>query len=295
MTELAVTDNPTLLNMRKRKARPYTGNQLLEEEEDTNTPNPEGGPDGNPNPDPNGRVDANLTPEEKTYAKRYADLRRLEQTNKTTYEKKLRDMADRIAELEDGSGNKLPVSEAEINDWMAKYPDLANAILHVADKSSSAKMKKLKDEIDKLQEDSLEIKREKAYLELKKLHPDVDAIRETQEFHDWVETQPGEIQAWFYENETDHVLAARGISLFKLETGWKSGKKKEKKNENLENSREVTSSKAPDINPEGGQKKTWRESEITKLKPKEFEALEEELELAMREGRIIHDLKNSRI
>ncbi len=292
MSDTVTNTNLTL--MRATKNNMYRGRQNWEED-NKDTPNPEQGPDGNPNPENDGRVDTNLSPEEKTYAKRYADLRRESQRQKQEHDAKLKQMADKIAELEEGSGNKLPVSEAEINEWMAKYPELANAILFAADKTSTAKMKKLKDQLDKLEEQSLDVHREKAYLELKKRHPDVDDIRESQEFHDWVEGQPLNIQGWFYENETDFELAARGITLFKLETGWKKGKKKDKEQDDRrENSRTVVPPRAPDINSEGGNKKQWRESEIMKLKPKEYEKYEEEIDLARVEGRVILDVTNSR-
>lgn len=285
--------NPTLLHMRKSRDNMYRGQQNWEEEENTNT-NPAGGPEGTPNPDTDGRVDANLPPEEQTYAKRYADLRRQEAKNATETKRKMEELTNQIADLKSGAGNRLPTSEADIQEWMAKYPDLASAILHVADTRTKENTKRLQSQIAKLEEDSLEIQRERAYLNLKKLHPDVDAIRESAEFHKWVEQQPGDIQGWFYENETDHITAARGIQLFKLETSWKSGKKKEVKDDTRANSRTVVEPKAPEINPEGGNKRQWRESEIRKLKGKEYEAVEEELDLAAREGRIIYDIKNSR-
>ena len=139
--------------------------------------------------------------------------------------------------------------------------------------------------------DSLEVLREKAYLNLKKLHPDVDEVRKSQDFHDWVDKQPESIQAWFYENDTDYTLAARGIDLFKIETGF--GKSKKPKGEErslaeavIENSRQTI----PEVT--AGGKRVWKASEIKRMTPEEFEKNEKEIEQANYEGRVVNDLRD---
>ena len=50
--------------------------------------------------------------------------------------------------------------------------------------------------------------REKAEAELLRYHPDFEDIRETDDFHNWVEEQPKSIQDALYENNNDAIQSA---------------------------------------------------------------------------------------
>ena len=54
--------------------------------------------------------------------------------------------------------------------------------------------------------------RAKAEAELMSAHPDFDEIRNDQNFHDWVETQPELIKQALYENESDAKESQEKIS-----------------------------------------------------------------------------------
>ena len=47
-----------------------------------------------------------------------------------------------------------------------------------------------------------------------RLHPDFDDIRDSDEFHEWAESQPKWVQDALYENDNDARSAARAIDLY---------------------------------------------------------------------------------
>ena len=64
------------------------------------------------------------------------------------------------------------------------------------------------------------------------------------------------------------------------------GHKKKKTNKSLEASKSVTSTSKRDINT--ANKKTWKVSDIAKMKPAEFAKHEKDIDLARVEGRIVN-------
>ena len=61
--------------------------------------------------------------------------------------------------------------------------------------------------------------REKAEVELLKLHPDFNDIRDNDDFHEWADEQPKWVQDALYENDNDARSAARAIDLYKADRG----------------------------------------------------------------------------
>ncbi len=125
------------------------------------------------------------------------------------------------------------------------------------------------------------VNRDKAEVELEKIHSDFKDIRADDKFHEWVATQDSTIQGWLYDNTSNAKLAARAIDLYKMDAGLT---KKAKSVDKKEAAKAVTSTSKRDI--EAGEKKIWSVKEIEKLKPQQFVKLEKELDLARREGRI---------
>lgn len=66
--------------------------------------------------------------------------------------------------------------------------------------------------------------REKAEVELLKLHPDFGEIRDSDDFHEWAEEQPKWVQEALYENDADARSAARAIDLYKADKNIKPKK-----------------------------------------------------------------------
>ena len=67
------------------------------------------------------------------------------------------------------------------------------------------------------------LKKKKAEVELMRIHPDFDQIRESDDFHNWAEEQPKWVQNALYENQED-AKSARAIDLYKVDRGITANK-----------------------------------------------------------------------
>jgi small-conductance mechanosensitive channel len=217
--------------------------------------------------------------EEKVFKKRYDDLKR---HYDSTVNKHKDDVSKLKRQLEDSAEQVLPKTKEEIEAWRAKYPDVYDVIETIAHTKADEKAKKIQTELKELESQQAVVQRDKAEVELAKLHPDYHDIRGDEKFHQWVSEQDSVIQGWLYENTSNAKLAARAIDLYKVDTG----NKKKKANNSLEASKSVTSTSKREIDTTN--KKTWKVSDIAKMKPAEFAKYEKDIDLARVEGRIVN-------
>ena len=214
--------------------------------------------------------------EEKVFKKRYDDLKR---HYDSTVNKHKDDVSKLKRQLEESAEQVLPKTKEEIEAWRNKYPDVYDVIETIAHNKADEKAKKVESGLKELESQQAVVQRDKAEVELAKLHPDFNEIRADDKFHEWVKNQDSVIQGWLYDNTSNAKLASRAIDLYKMDTGY--GKKKSNK---LEASKSVTSTSKREI--ETGDKKIWSLNEIAKMKPQEFVKHEKEIDLARAEGRI---------
>ena len=216
--------------------------------------------------------------EEKVFKKRYDDLKR-------HYDSTLGKHKDEVSKLktqieEKAESFKLPKSKEEIEAWRTKYPDVYDVISTIASTRADEKSKQVQTKMKDLETAQANVAKDKAEVELSKLHPDFNDIRADDKFHEWVATQDSTIQGWLYDNTSNARLAARAIDLYKMDAGMSKKSKVDK----TEASKSVTSTSKKDI--EAGEKKIWSVHEIAKLKPQQYVKLEKEIDLARKEGRI---------
>ena len=217
--------------------------------------------------------------EEKVFKKRYDDLKR---HYDSTVNKHKDDVSKLKRQLEESAEQVLPKTKEEIEAWRTKYPDVYDVIETIAHNKADEKAKKIQTELKELESQQAVVQRDKAEVELAKLHSDYHEIRGDEKFHQWVSEQDSTIQGWLYENTSNAKLAARAIDLYKVDTGYK----KKKANNSLEASKSVTSTSKREI--DTANKKTWKVSDIAKMKPAEFAKHEKDIDLARVEGRIVN-------
>ena len=228
--------------------------------------------------------DRPITAEEKAFKKRYDDLKR-------HYDKTLSKHKNEVSKLktqvEQNTNEILPPKDPkELEAWKQKYPDVYGIIETISLNKAEERSKQLEEKYQFLQDQQVQISKEKAEVELVKHHPDFQEIRATDEFHEWVALQDPTIQGWLYDNPDNADLAARAIDLYKMDAGITSKKSKTKSDDiKKEAAKAVTSTK------KGNQisvteKKIWSASEIERLKPHQFDKYEKEIMQARREGRI---------
>ena len=216
--------------------------------------------------------------EEKVFKKTYDDLKR---HYDATINKHKDDVSSLKRQLEENAEKiQLPKTKEEVDAWKKKYPDVYDIIETIAYTKADEKSKQVQTKMKDLETAQANVAKDKAEVELEKLHPDFNEIRADDKFHEWVSTQSPEIQGWLYDNTSNANLAARAIDLYKMDTGMTKKASVSKK----EASKSVTSTSKKDV--EAGDKKIWSLNEIAKMKPQEFVKHEKEIDLARAEGRI---------
>jgi len=227
--------------------------------------------------------------EEKTFKKRYGDLRRHSQEKEREFQKQLDDLK---VQLEKATKKeiKLPKSEAEIEEWAKEYPDVAGIVETIAIKKAKEQSDALEKRIKEIDELNAKTTKERAEVELLKIHPDFADIRESDDFHEWADEQPKWVQDALYENSEDARSAARAIDLYKSD---RDIGKKEKVNSSKEAAKAV-STKTQKTVPDAESKNSMiRESDIQKMTADEYEANSDTIMEAIRAGNFIYDVSGS--
>ena len=221
--------------------------------------------------------------EEKVFKKRYDDLKR---HYDSTVNKHKDEVSRYKTQLEENTEKiQLPKTKEEIDAWRTKYPDVYDVIETIAHTKADEKAKQVQTKLKDLETAQANVNKEKAEVKLSQLHPDFNDIRLQDDFHQWAGEQDPTIQGWLYENTSNAKLAARAIDLYKMDRGLSSLTKKEEKDVKKEAAKAISKTrKATDS--ESPKKKIWTTTEISRLKPHQFEKLEKEIDLARLEGRI---------
>lgn len=227
--------------------------------------------------------------EEATFKKRYGDLRRHSQQKEAEFQKQLDDLRSQL-EAATRKEIKLPKSEEEVDEWARNYPDVAAIVETIAIKKAKEMTDSLSTRMKKVDEMEATTKAERTRAELMRLHPDIDDLKDSDEFHDWMEKQPLKIQNAVYENDDDAESAAAVIDLFKLKTGY--GSKKPATSNNNDAARAVNT-RTNRSQPSVTDKDVIRESDVKRMSDREYEANEEKIMTAMRSGKFVYDVSGN--
>lgn len=233
--------------------------------------------------------DVELNAEEKTFKQRYSDLRRHQQKQADEYKNEILKLKEQLS-LATKKEFKLPKTDVEIEQWAKQYPDVAAIVESIAMRKASEQTTDIENKLRSLDEERLQIAKEKAETELYRLHPDFDSIRNSDEFHSWAEEQPKWIQQALYENDTDAQSAARAIDLYKADT-QKNNNKLSKDSKDAAKSVRTRGerSRPTDVDTSG----TFKESDVERMSAQEYERNSEAIMDAIRTGKFIYDLSGS--
>ena len=221
--------------------------------------------------------------EDRVFKKRYDDLKK---HYDSTINKHKDEVTSLRSQLESSTKEFVPPkSKSELEAWRKEYPDVYDMVETIAMDKATTQTAELENKYKSIQLQQEQIKKEKAEVELLKLHPDFNDIRAKDDFHEWAEQQDPTIQGWLYENTSNAKLAARAIDLYKMDKGVSKLTKKEEKDVKKEAAKAITKTKKS-TESESPKKKIWTTSEIANLKPHQFEKFEEDIDLARLEGRI---------
>jgi uncharacterized protein YutD len=220
------------------------------------------------------------------YKKRYDDLKRY-------YDRKLGEWSnkegDLKAQLRDNRPKYTPPKSAdELSAFKKDYPDIYGVVETVSHLQSQTEMKGLQEEVNSLKKANTALSQREAQLELSKLHPDFNQIKESDDFHNWADTQPMEIKKWVYENTSDGKLAARAVDLYKKDRGLGLDKKTTEDNK-VSQGADLLVKTNEQIQPPTNNKVIFKSSDFEKMSDAEFERNEKSILTAQREGRITRD------
>lgn len=221
-----------------------------------------------------------LSGEEKTFKKRYGDLRR-------HFSQKEKEWEARFENLENqGKGIAPPKTDEDIEAWVNKYPDVAGIVETIAQKKAKELFEKTEQRFEELDKLKYETQRKSAEQQIKEAHEDFVELKESDEFHVWAEEQPKWVQDALYENEDDAKSVIRAIDLYKFDKGIG---KKSKQDQAKEVVKAVKVSNNTKVDADGSSS-LIRESDVAKMSHREYEKAEKKIMEAISNGTFVYDI-----
>ena len=218
------------------------------------------------------------------YKKRYDDLKRY-------YDRKLGEWTSKETDLktqlrENRPKYTPPKSKEELAAFKTEYPDIYGVVETVSHLQSENQMSSLQEEVESLKKQNNALAQREAQLELARIHPDFNDIKESDDFHSWADSQPMEIKSWIYENNSDGKLAARAIDLYKKDRGFGLNKKTETKTATQNQGADLLVKTNEQVQVPSSNEVVFNRSDIEKMSDAEFMEYEKQILKAQREGRV---------
>ena len=229
--------------------------------------------------------DKNLSREEKSFKKRYGDVRRHMQQKEKEWESKFTALEARLGQ----ENIRPPKSDEDIETWAAEFPDVASIVETIAAKKAQEMFNKAEDRLQRLDAKEAEMSRSTAEQDIRTSHPDFDKLREADDFHDWVDEQPKWVQDALYENSDDAASVIRVIDLYKVDNGMTKSDYAAKRKAAAGTVKKASKAKI-DAEETAG---SFTESQIAKMSAQEYEKQEEAITNAIRTGKFIYDLSGN--
>ena len=227
--------------------------------------------------------------EEKTFKKRYSDLRRHQQKQSEEFKVEIEKLKSQLSEATKKE-MKLPKSDDDIEKWASDYPDVAQIVETIAMKKAREQSLELEERVKVIDEMQLSAVKEKAEAELTRLHPDFNEIRDSDDFHEWADEQPKWVQEALYENDNDARSAARAIDLYKSDRNIG----KEKSSKSSKSAAEAVNTKNTRTKPQENEVSSYlKESDVQKMSAQEYEKKSDEIMELIRSGKFVYDVSGS--
>ena len=223
-------------------------------------------------------VDRNIFKPSKKYKKTSKNI--LLCVSRVSHEKGL----DDFCSLEYPDSIKILVGDGPyLKTLKKKYPDVYDVVETISQKQASRQVESLQEEVKSLRKREEDLVVQSAYRELVNAHQDFNELKDSQEFIDWLNTQPASISDGVTKNNKDSKWAIRVVDLYKADNGVS----KSKPSSTTSAAQSVTKTKAKSVNVSGDtNKKIWKQSEIQKMSSRTYEKFENEIDIAFKEGRV---------
>lgn len=231
--------------------------------------------------------DSNLSAEEKSFKKRYGDMRRHLAEKEKEYKTKIAELEERINK--GPQGIRPPKTDEDIEQWARKYPDVAGIVETIAAKKAKELFARAESRLEELDKMQYQAERTKAENVIRNAHPDFDDLRDSDGFHTWAEDQPKWVQDALYENSDDPASVIRVIDLYKIDNGKTPSDYKKKAKEAAKT---VSRGERAKVDA-GGADGVFKESQVAKMSASEYEANMDAIDKAIRSGKFIYDLSGA--
>ena len=229
--------------------------------------------------------DSELNAEEKSFKKRYGDIRK----HLASKEKEWQEKFDALESKSKHEGIVPPKSDEDIEKWASEYPDVAGIVETIAAKKAQEMFNKAESRLQELDEAHSEAQRVKAENVIRKSHEDFDDLRQSDQFHNWADEQPKWVKDALYENMDDPASVVRVIDLFKIDNGMTIAAKKQSKKAAAST---VAKGTRTSLDTKGIQGQI-KESDVARMSSKEFEEMQDKINESMRNGKFVYDMSGS--
>ena len=125
--------------------------------------------------------------EDRVFKKRYDDLKKHYDSTLNKHKDEVRTLRTQLEQ----SANKIvpPKSKEELEAWKKEYPDVYQMVETIAIDKADTRAQEIESKYQNLQAQQEQLAQEKAEVELLKLHPDFQEIRQKDDFHEWASNQ----------------------------------------------------------------------------------------------------------
>ena len=229
--------------------------------------------------------DSELNAEEKSFKKRYGDIRK----HLASKEKEWQEKFDALENKSKREGIVPPKSDEDIEKWASEYPDVAGIVETIAAKKAQEMFNKAESRLQELDEAHSEAQRVKSENVIRKSHEDFDELRQSDQFHNWADEQPKWVKDALYENMDDPASVIRVIDLFKIDNGMTIAAKKQSRKAAAST---VAKGTRTSVDAKGVQGQI-KESDVARMSSKEFEEMQDKINEAMRNGKFVYDMSGS--
>ena len=232
-----------------------------------------------PEGDESDEDDEKLSREEKSFKKRYGDLRR-------HMAEKEKEWKEKFESAKSDTSVRPPKSDEDIEAWASKHPDVAAIVETIAEKKAAERFADANERFKELDDAKYEATRTRAETEIRKAHSDFDDLREADAFHDWVDEQPKWVRDALYENSDDAGSVIRVLDLYKVDNGLTPSAKKAQ----AKDAAKTVAKKSRTVVDTDEAGSYLKESVISKMSDKEFENRYDEIQEAMASGKFVYDI-----
>ena len=232
------------------------------------------------------KPEVELSDEEKSFKTRYGDVRRHLAAKEKQYNAKIKELEEKLGQTE-----KLvpPKSDEDLQAWVDKYPDVAGMVETIADKRAKQMFERANIQLEELSKAKEEATRSRAENEIREAHSDFDDLRDSDEFHNWVEEQPKWVQNALYENTDDAPSVVRVLDLYKVDNGLT---KSDRKNKTKAAASLVDKGSKARVDIDESSSKI-KESDVQKMSDRDYEKNAEIIHEAIKSGKFVYDISGN--